>query len=79
MKNFSLALVVAVSIIIGYVCSSKNSQPVDSDPITIANIEALTLDSEGSSDSGAPKCTGPKENGECKCTNGYSCRDNSGC
>ena len=49
-----------------------NTQKVHASTIEIINTKALNESSPG-------KCTGPKTQGTCGCSNGYSCSDSSGC
>lgn len=42
--------------------------------LSFKNTEALA-----GGESPGKRCTGPKENGECKCRNTAPCRDTSGC
>lgn len=52
------ALCAMSALTVGYTSIASNANAKSA--TTLANIEALSSDSESSSDSGTPKCTGPK-------------------
>ena len=70
---FSVLGTTVVALFLSLVLLSNPYSSKAADNLTTTNVAALTDVDPGG------KCTGPKENGQCCCTNAQPCSDLSGC